>query len=147
MFWKRWTFERLSQPHMYVYCNVVLYDWRHFVYLSVMSTCPQKVIPCRVAEMDAALQRCIKGSSAVVVCASTSQEAQTLLQVGSANSLYHIQWSLPILNDTHLPCSSEEFDCCCIVRMLIARSVAWRRTCPEVIVRDYCCKKVCPPTI
>ena len=54
-----------------------------------MSTCPQKVVPCRVAEMDAALQRCIKGSSAVVVCASTSQEAQTLLQVGSANSLYH----------------------------------------------------------
>ena len=54
-----------------------------------MSTCPQKVVPCRVAEMDAALQRCIKSSSAVVVCASTSQEAQTLLQVGSANSLYH----------------------------------------------------------
>lgn len=29
----------------------------------------------------------------------------------------------------------EEFDRCCIVRMSMARSVAWRRTCPDVIAQ------------
>ena len=54
--------------------------WGYSYLIGITSSPSQRVVPCSVAEMDAALQHHIT-SGAVVICTSTAQEARRLLQV------------------------------------------------------------------